>query len=1501
MLHLLLLIVACSARMSIAASHPTNIVTAARLSSAPELPTSTLHRLIDAGARSGIAFPVGSKGDGAFTFTFLRPHTVQGMRFHQTSAIYYTTRFKVTADKDGDGKFETSLAEADAAAPPGWTSAQWAGATVHALRLASVAGVSKGRRAHPCLSEIEVLGLPLPTDTADARTVGNPVTNITQVRKLSTWIDLSGRTRPVAVLRPKGEAYERAGLAICRAIEAKGGQRPTIETDPSRALPERFNVVALGNINNNQLIARLYWNHYAYEDSLLPGPGAYSLRTVYDPYPWHDKGDVVVVGISEPSSATRAAEALVAELGAGDTPVGCAYRLVISSAKPLSAAEARSLNAKRAPSFRLFYESASPYLKTGKEAYARHAIKTLDRIVELYRKNPDQDCDWPEETISDRIMATWDAFEECPFLREQQRAEHTVAFLRLMRRLPKHVSGYAGLGKNDLVSWNHTTFPLMGLYFGARHFQDYYGLSETEKHLQKVHACMSAQAKSYKPQEDADSYLIITMRHAIDYCLAEWRLDLLESGVVRDHADYVIGICDSAGLPSGFGDSGIGVAPRLVSAVLPRAFWWTRDPGYLWVLQHVHGTAWPNPFHRDVQPKEPASHVGMRVFPLDRQLYEYTRLRSYYNEPTCPPSFPLEATFDKISFRESWDKKAQYLLLDGFSRGKHLHYDGNAIIEYVDHGRRWLIDHDYLTRNTTEHNMLSVLRNGRADRLMPSCAGLRCAADVGGRVGLVSTELRDYLGIDWRRYIFWRKGEFFVVMDRMTARQAGDYDLDLVWKVEDRGEEMLNQERGDPSFVVRRAPVFGRTRRVRTIRDANASGGHAVLLGEKSSSLSLVVDLPEGEYGLAIRAYGLDGSSDSLFASTIGSHQVPCHVPQLRYGPSNTKYDHSGRAPRAKLLSKGRQVVTLFLRENPPVRIDKIVFLKSDGEPAAVVEAEEAVQPTAKDLVGLDAEQFHIKWPDNVSTRTTATTPPGIVVPVRKLWQRWSGKLEAGACAEEANLLYVDRTTAPADWRIRRIGPGAVLIEGREQAVLAAQGAKVSGLSFDAEMVCVSASAVAWSKGRSVVVGEGRAESRALCDAEIHLPTMKVLGDKSVVTTGLASGAVARWLEGVFARESASRQAVATALPPAAKPLQVRRLTSDGPVRRLRVADLDNDGVPEILVAAGRSATALSQTGDMVWSYALGGECRDLAAGELAPNPGLEVVIAGGDTYAYLLDARGTLISKHQIRGPVWSHSFGDRPWQCLTTLVRDLDCDGTNEIIVGTKNFELRVYDANWRQLARARKAVPHGSIDFHTVDANGDGQFEIVTTDRYGSVCVFGRDCKKLGHFYTSIGDMQAAVADLEGDGNLEVVCGSSTGDLICKRLPKGSSWRGRGAETVWRFDNFGYGVNRLRAADLDGDGKLEVVVASQTGYLYVLGADGEVRWQDRAGADVVEAVVLADRRLVYLDGDGVMTLATGDGKTRTRFGLKTQPNQAVQMGSTIVIGGDDGVAIVAIPGMD
>jgi len=120
-------------------------------------------------------------------------------------------------------------------------------------------------------------------------------------------------------------------------------------------------------------------------------------------------------------------------------------------------------------------------------------------------------------------------------------------------------------------------------------------------------------------------------------------------------------------------------------------------------------------------------------------------------------------------------------------------------VEFVEGSERWLLDHDYLTRNTTEHNMLSVLRNGRGNELVPSLAACRrmptCLALATPTATPVTTTAATGGGRSCG------SAGVFLIADTVTAREAGDYDLELTWKtIDSAGEQRLaNAETSSPN------------------------------------------------------------------------------------------------------------------------------------------------------------------------------------------------------------------------------------------------------------------------------------------------------------------------------------------------------------------------------------------------------------------------------------------------------------------------------------------------------------------------------------------------------------------------------------------------------------------------------------------------------------------------------------------------------------------------------
>jgi len=86
----------------------------------------------------------------------------------------------------------------------------------------------------------------------------------------------------------------------------------------------------------------------------------------------------------------------------------------------------------------------------------------------------------------------------------------------------------------------------------------------------------------------------------------------------------------------------------------------------------------------------------------------------------------------------------------------------------------------------------------------------------------------------------------------------------------------------------------------------------------------------------------------------------------------------------------------------------------------------------------------------------------------------------------------------------------------------------------------------------------------------------------------------------------------------------------------------------------------------------------------------------------------------------------------------------------------------------------------------------------------------------------------------------------------------------KTLSRFDNYDYAVERIRCADVDGDGRPEILIASATGYVYCLDARGRLLWQRKLGL-AVHDLVLADGIIVAGTEDGEVHAIDGSGKVR------------------------------------
>lgn len=236
----------------------------------------------------------------------------------------------------------------------------------------------------------------------------------------------------------------------------------------------------------------------------------------------------------------------------------------------------------------------------------------------------------------------------------------------------------------------------------------------------------------------------------------------------------------------------------------------------------------------------------------------------------------------------------------------------------------------------------------------------------------------------------------------------------------------------------------------------------------------------------------------------------------------------------------------------------------------------------------------------------------------------------------------------------------------------------------------------------------------------------------------------------------------------------------------------------------------------------------------------------------YIVHATGGAIALH--RGDtgqrLWIRNFGFFGRQ-LSTAIGDLDGDGVPEILAA--NFRHRIV-----------------ALD---VDGNTKWQSDELGIHPDWEPFLFFRD-------FTYVG--APAIADLEGDGSVEVVVGRTVlrgANGTIKWVGSGSSGRAFNGTDLYG-ENFPDQEAPI-TADLNGDGKLEVIAGS-TAYR----PDGTILWHRADLADgYAGAVTLAGDATpsIALVAHGRITMLRSDGTTR--WGPTNLPNGARMGGAPTV----------------
>ena len=345
-----------------------------------------------------------------------------------------------------------------------------------------------------------------------------------------------------------------------------------------------------------------------------------------------------------------------------------------------------------------------------------------------------------------------------------------------------------------------------------------------------------------------------------------------------------------------------------------------------------------------------------------------------------------------------------------------------------------------------------------------------------------------------------------------------------------------------------------------------------------------------------------------------------------------------------------------------------------------------------------------------------------------------------------------------------------------------------------------------------------------------------------------------------------------------------------------RINDIHVASLPEgdrVLAACeGGALVSLATDGTPDWTYETGSPVNTVHSGVLRAGEPARIVLGCEDEYVRTLDAAS--------REEIWRYrpEYGNQYWAYWSwydssikrVWVEDLDGDGDGEVIVTPGNMRLHLVDARGNE--RWEYRTDHGTfLTFETCDLDGDDETEIVggcDILSSGSTCrvigVDGQQKHALANAGWTSQVKDVLIADLDGDGKLEVACAVSRQENL------------RVHSYEERTRRWGHCLGEVPAglALLKGPEGSILFAATEGSTAVGFSPTGEPLWRADVSPGASRVVRMGDSAAVVCS-DGRVLRVTGDGGTE-EIGSLTAGVTATAFRAGWLLLGDEGGTISA-----
>lgn len=310
---------------------------------------------------------------------------------------------------------------------------------------------------------------------------------------------VSGGRAMVSVITPASGVYDRDAAAIQQSIKRMTGVTVPIvaDSDIDAGAPIKSNLIVLGNRSTNRTICALYDGWYTMLDLKYPGRHGHVVRTLHNPY--GNGHSAVLVGGSDATGVRAAAQALIETLdGAGPS----AGQLSLGWTMDIKLGDGLEPVAKVADYEDVKHWDASPgyksgfcfgwamhsklmamYYMTGEEAWLREFKRVAFpdaeaaayiRQHEAYGFNDFRNpLSKPYHYSGFTMVLLWDLVEESPLFSDAERLRITNAFAKQLAHWAGERAYECKRPPSGIMS-RHGQWSSLCMYVLGRYFEKYY-------------------------------------------------------------------------------------------------------------------------------------------------------------------------------------------------------------------------------------------------------------------------------------------------------------------------------------------------------------------------------------------------------------------------------------------------------------------------------------------------------------------------------------------------------------------------------------------------------------------------------------------------------------------------------------------------------------------------------------------------------------------------------------------------------------------------------------------------------------------------------------------------------------------------------------------------------------------------------------------------------------------------------------------------------------------